>query len=72
MTKLEIHSGMNLREALEVAEELGCTVRPRRGTGEFIVSHPRWGRTIRVSRGRRDCPRLLTVLLRQLLTAHAR
>jgi hypothetical protein len=66
MTKLKIRSGTDLRNALDAAERLGCTVRRRRGTGELIVSHPSWPRSVRVSSGRRDCPRLLTVLLRQL------
>ncbi len=59
-------SGMNRRCALGVAKELGCHVKPVRGTGELRISHPNLPRPIRINARRKDTSRTLTVALRQL------
>jgi hypothetical protein len=58
-------SGMNARDALAYARELGCTVHPRRRTGEIVVVS-RLG-TVCINGRRKDSTRALTVLLRRLL-----
>jgi len=55
----------NLREALELAEQLGCTVGPVRRTGEIRVSHPAIRKAVRLNGRRKDAPRSLVTLLRQ-------
>jgi hypothetical protein len=61
-----IHSGLNLREALDAARRLGCSIAVVAGTGELTVSHPAWSRRVRFNRRRRDAPRSLTGLLMRL------
>lgn len=57
---------MNRRDALAVAKELGCCVKPLRRTGEVLVSHPSLVRPIRINNRRKDTGRILTVALRQI------
>jgi hypothetical protein len=64
-------TGIDLRGALRIAEDLGCAIRGAKG-GERLVSHPSWVRPINVSRTRRDCPRSLSVALGKLWDASAR
>lgn len=63
--KQNIHSGMNLNEALRAACELGCQVKAVRRTGEIRVRHPMLPRYVRVNIRRKDCPRELTQFLRK-------
>ena len=58
--------GVDLRKALEVAKELGCTIRRPHATSDVIVRHPSVVRSVRVSLGRKDSPRSLTSLLNHL------
>lgn len=59
-------SGMDTKKALKRAVELGCTVEQGKG-GERKVRHPsRPDKTYTVSNHRKDCPRVLTTLIRQL------
>jgi hypothetical protein len=58
--------GADLRKALAVARSLGCTIRQPHATGDLVVSHPRFARSVRVSPGRKDSPRLLTSLINRL------
>jgi hypothetical protein len=60
------HSGIDLRKALARAQELGCDLRRPHATDDVIVSHPRFPRPIRVSTGRKDCPRALSTWLNRL------
>lgn len=59
-------SGMNRRDALVVAKELGCHVKRVRRTGELRISHPNLMKPIRINSRRKDTGRILTVALRRL------
>ena len=60
-----ISTGMNLADAVKAARELGCSISEYPGTGEIRIvivgRHP-----LRLNRRRKDAPRILTSLLRQL------
>lgn len=56
---------MNLREALKEAAKLGCRVYTARRTGEMFV-WPKNGKPIRVNKRRKDSPKVLESLIRQL------
>jgi hypothetical protein len=58
-----VHAGLNLREALVEARRLGCTVEVVMGTGELVVTHPRWPRRERINGRRKSVPRRLAGLL---------
>ena len=60
-------SGVNQREALKLAQHLGCTVEPIRCTGELRVCHPALLRPIRLNGRRKDAARVLTSALRHLI-----
>jgi hypothetical protein len=59
-------SGMNLRDALSLAERAGCRVAQVRRHGEYRIHPPHGGASVKVNQRRKDCPRKLTVLLRRL------
>ena len=61
-----ITSGMNLRDALQAAEKLGCYVRTVRRKGEVRISHPRMGKRINANRRKKNASRVLTTFLSQL------
>ena len=63
---MTIHAGLNLREALDAARRLGCSIERLTRTGELMVSHPGWPRRMRVNARKRSAPRSLTSLLMQL------
>lgn len=69
MTKDPLAGWPNLKDALRVAADLGCEMRHRKGTGEIIVSHPLWERTILVNCRRKDTPGQLLKGLRGLAAA---
>jgi hypothetical protein len=60
------HTGINLREALLVAEGYGCVVRKPRRTGEYMISSPN-GDRCKINGRRKDAPRELTKILNRLL-----
>jgi hypothetical protein len=60
------HSGIDLRKALAAARRLGCHLRAAHATDDLIVSHRNFPRPIRVSMGRKDCPRSLSTWLNRL------
>ena len=59
------YTGCNLREALIHATQLGCEVEHVNRTGEVRVYLP-GRRSVRINSRRKDAPRALTTLLRQL------
>ena len=58
-------TGINLKEALREAIQLGCRAWIARRTGEYVVQAPD-GRRVRLNSRRKDAPRVLTCLLGQL------
>ncbi len=62
-------TGMNLRDALRKWEEVGGSVERRRGTGEFVCSHPGLDRRVVLNSRRKDAPRQLTTSLKKLVAA---
>jgi hypothetical protein len=61
-----IHSGANLRDALEVAKSLGCAIRPMGGTDDAMVTHPGYDGAVQVKVTRKDSTRELTAMLRRV------
>jgi len=59
-------SGINRRNALQLARHLGCEIQPVRGTGELRVFHPDLPRPVRINARRKDAGRALSKALRQL------
>lgn len=62
---MSAHPGMSLRDALRLAERLGCRVEPKRRTGEVRVTLPD-GEAVILSRARKDAPRVLSTALARL------
>lgn len=63
----ELTPGMNLRDALNLAQRLGCKVEHARRTGEVVVSHRDHPRhKVRLNSRRKCAPRALTSLLRKV------
>jgi hypothetical protein len=60
----EIHQGVSLREAIQIAHSLGIEVRWPKATGEVLFVHPE-GRA-RVNSRRHDASRELVSLLRRV------
>ncbi len=58
--------GMNLKNALQAARKLGCTVRTVRRSGEVRVSHASCHRRVNLNRRKKSAPRSLTTFLIQL------
>lgn len=63
---IRIRRGMNLREALKAASDMGCAVNGVHGTGEVRITHPMMERKIVCNNRRKDAPRELTTRLAQL------
>jgi hypothetical protein len=63
---VSIPTGINLRNALDIARNLGCSVECVRRTGEIRVSHPRMLKSYKAKHPtrRKDCPMKLVVWLR--------
>lgn len=61
-----VQHGMNLRQALQAAVNMGCDIKKLRRTGEVIVSHPSLPLRVVVNSRRKDCPRALSALLRRV------
>src|SRR5262245_22627480 len=64
-------TGINLRKALRLATDLGCTLRNPKATGDILITHPLLKKPIRVSGHRKDCPRVLSTALTRLLRTPA-
>ena len=60
-------SGINLRDALVIAHQVGCQVEHRDGTGEIKINHPNWRKCVFVNVNRKDCPRVISSRLSRLL-----
>lgn len=58
-------ANLNLRHALKLAHDAGCSIRNRKGTGETVISHPAGGR-VTVNHRRKDTPRAFVTFLRRL------
>jgi hypothetical protein len=61
-------TGMNLTDALILAEDLGFRVRTIRQSGELLMWHPYFPTPVKLSARRRDCPRSLSHRINQMLT----
>ena len=61
-----IHKGTSLRDAIRFARKHGCRIDYPASTGEVCVIAPNGNRT-RVNNRRKDTPRKLLCLLRQLI-----
>ena len=68
-----VNRSMGFRVAIDYCRRNGAFVRPRVGTDEMVVSHPRIhaGMPCRVKGTRKDCPRALMVFCRKLETLNA-
>lgn len=65
-TSVRISHGMNLKDGLAIARTMGCSVEPRRRTGEIQVVDPASRRRVLVNGRRKDAPRALTKFLKAL------
>lgn len=64
-----MHAGINLREALDEARRLGCSVEAVPRSGEIVVRHPAWARQLRLNGRKKSAPRQLITLVGKLLRA---
>lgn len=63
---MKIASGINRRDAMDIARSLGCEVEQLRRTGEVLVTHASLPRPLRLNNRRKDAARILTTTLRRL------
>ena len=63
-TSVRVSHGINLRDGLALAKEMGCYVEPRRRTGEIRVVDPVSRQRVLINGRRKDAPRALTSFLR--------
>lgn len=63
-TSVWVSHGMNLRDGLALARTMGCSVEPRRRTGEIQIIDPASRRRVLVNGRRKDAPRALTQFLK--------
>lgn len=61
-----IHKNLRMRDAIKIAERLGCKVRDVNRTGEMLVTHSAWPRPIRLNKRRTDTTQQLVAWLRKL------
>jgi hypothetical protein len=71
MEMVDRYAGVNLRNALDDARRLGCTVEFVDGTGEIAVSHPAWHRRVRLNSRKKSAPRKLVGFLLSLTRPEA-
>jgi hypothetical protein len=66
-------AGGNRLNAFRRARDMGCSITPINGTGEYRVSHPLLRLSVRVNGRRKDAPRHLIVYLKHVaaITGHA-
>jgi hypothetical protein len=62
----EIHKNLSLRDALRIAEKLGCTITYPRRHGEVRVWHPSCVNALNINNRRKDAAQRLVSLLRRL------
>lgn len=60
-------SGMNRRDALSLAHNLGCAIDYVHASGEVRVSHPLMPKSVTINNRRKDADRWLTCFLTKLL-----
>jgi len=65
-TSVRVSHGINLKDGLSIARTMGCTVEPRRRTGEIQVVDPVSRRRVLVNGRRKDAPRALTRFLKSI------
>lgn len=70
MTTISISRGVSKREALRIAESIGCRVDYPNRTGEVRVTSPE-GRRVRMNNRRKDASLHLLTMLRQSLLKRA-
>ncbi len=62
----QLQGNLNLRDAIPLAESLGCHIEHLRRTGEIYITHPSWQKPLVVNVRRKDTNRVFMVKLRQL------
>jgi hypothetical protein len=65
-TSVLVSHGMNLKNGLAIARMMGCSVEPRRRTGEIRIVDPASRRRVLVNGRRKDAPRALTRFLKSV------
>lgn len=63
-----IHKNMRMRDALKIAQDLGCLVRHLPASDEILVDHRLFPRPVRVKCTRHDTTQQLMTWLRRLDT----
>lgn len=66
---VSVPNGIHFKDAIKLAVDLGCEVRPINRTGETLIRHPSVERALKLNNRRKDCARCLVVLLRRLSDA---
>jgi hypothetical protein len=64
---IQIHHGINLRDAINIARKLGCSAMPKHRTGEYTLRHSAVAGRIVFNGRRKDAPREVTQWLRRLV-----
>jgi len=62
--KLTAQTSLSMRDAIRLAERLGCIVGHQ--GGDYMISHRPTNRRIRVNSRRKDVPRALVTFLRKI------
>ncbi len=62
--KLYARVSLSMRDAIRLAERLGCTIRHQ--GGDYMIAHQATNRRIRVNSRRKDVPRALVTFLRKI------
>lgn len=63
-----VTTGMALKKALRIAQNLGCVVHTVKRSGEVRIYHTEKKKRINVNHRRKSAPRVLTTFLTQLIT----
>lgn len=66
MITVSLQRGISRREALRIAESIGCRIDYPNKTGEVRVTAPN-GRRVRMNNRRKDAPLKLLTVLRQYI-----
>jgi len=62
--KLTARSSLSMRDAIRLAERLGCLIGHQ--GGDYMISHRGTNRKIRINSRRKDVPRAFVTFLRKL------
>lgn len=62
--KLTARASLSMRDAIRLAERLGCTIGHQ--GGDYMIAHQATNRRIRINSRRKDTPRALFTFLRKL------